>query len=648
MAWYRWSSALLVAQLVSAPVSAGEAGQPKPNGERWALVIGIDGYDDSLGRLRFAASDAQKLYRCLVTSGGYDRGRTTLLTDQGLTANGQLDPQVRPSYVVLRGRIRAFCEQHENTDTLLVYFAGHGFHSRTSGLDYLAPVDVQRGDLEGTAVSVQWLLELLKRSGARQSAVIVDACRNVVGRGLAAESGPGRTALEAGRRLGVWYLASCGPGERTYEDTAHGGGLYTWAMADALAGAADSNRDGVVTVTEAQRYVRARLEEQTRAYPPVQRPVYSVLDTSGNEMVLSVPTAAAAPTPTPPAAPVVARTPGTPVGSAGRLVVTSVPSEATVLIDGREVGRTPLAWAAPLPPGQRRTVQVGLRLRGYRPLAAEVELVAGATQEWRNARLDLALAAFEWPDYLRRWQPELPTTWHYRVRERDGMPQVLVTSGGFYLGTPDDRGLADEHPRRWVYLDAYWIDVHLVTVAQYRRFCQATGRAMPPEPRWGWQDQHPVVNVTWPEAAAYAQWVEGGLPSEAQWEKAARGGQDNTRYAWGNVWDWCYANGAGRRGQTTPVGEYRPNGFGLFDSAGNALQWCDDAYEPTWYERYYPRNPRHTADTGRRALRGGGWSSTADELRAGRRHSQPPDTRADTIGFRCCNVGSDFGEGSPF
>jgi formylglycine-generating enzyme required for sulfatase activity len=218
--------------------------------------------------------------------------------------------------------------------------------------------------------------------------------------------------------------------------------------------------------------------------------------------------------------------------------------------------------------------------------------------------------------------PATPTGGGTRVNPKDGAEMVFVPAGHFLMGEVD----IEQNPCRTVTLDAFWIYKNDVTVAQYRKFCQATGRQMPQPPGWGWKDDHPVVNVTLENAEAYCRWAGMALPTKAQWEKAARG-TDGRRYPWGNEWDpgkLCCSVGQ-HRGSTAPVGSY-PAGaspYGCMDMAGNVWQWCAD-----WYG-----NPASRQDY---VLRGGSWNYNFEIFfRCGSRGVTGPVSRDGGPGFRC-------------
>ena len=221
---------------------------------------------------------------------------------------------------------------------------------------------------------------------------------------------------------------------------------------------------------------------------------------------------------------------------------------------------------------------------------------------------------------------------------KDGSEMVLIPAGEFVMGS---NHADNTKPERKVYLTAYYIYKNLVTVAQYRQFCDATKRAMPNAPKWGWKDDHPIVNVTWEDANAYCKWAGGHLPTEAQWEKAARG-VDGREYPWGNKWDDSLCqhshNMRGDAGSTTPV-SYYPLGaspYGCLDMAGNVWQWCADGYVEDYYKSAPYRNPTGPRFGKVRVLRGGAWHNTnPDNFRAAYRNAGYPSEEGINTGFRC-------------
>ena len=238
--------------------------------------------------------------------------------------------------------------------------------------------------------------------------------------------------------------------------------------------------------------------------------------------------------------------------------------------------------------------------------------------------------------------PPMPTT---KVNPKDGAEMVLIPAGEFLMGSKDGEGFADEHPQHTINLDAYYIYKNDVTVAQYRAFCTATKREMPKAPSWGWLDNHPMVNVTWDDANAYAKWAGAALPTEAQWEKAARG-TDGRIFPWGNDWDATKCNnGVGGKGpgKTSPVGSY-PAGaspYGVMDMAGNVLQWCADWYEEDYYKKSPAKNPTGPDSGKYRVLRGGSWGDDGGELyRSANRIGNGGGIILwyDGIGFRCVEL----------
>ena len=249
----------------------------------------------------------------------------------------------------------------------------------------------------------------------------------------------------------------------------------------------------------------------------------------------------------------------------------------------------------------------------------------------------------------------------------DGM--VFIPAGDFQMGSSDEKANESEKPVHTVYIDAFYIDKYLVTNVQFKEFLDANPQWR--KPRWfknhismsyhdgaylrHWRgntypngkDHHPVTRVSWYAAMAYAQWVGKRLPTEAEWEKAARGGLVDKQYPWGDSIDSSQANYFYNIGDTTPVGRYPVNGYGLHDMSGNVWEWCLDAYDAGFYATSPRQNPFFGANTvgwvtdnfirvkTSRVLRGGSWSIDSQGVRVAYRFkSNPTDTRP-IFGFRC-------------
>ncbi|MHB0936887.1 MAG: formylglycine-generating enzyme family protein [Armatimonadota bacterium] len=264
-------------------------------------------------------------------------------------------------------------------------------------------------------------------------------------------------------------------------------------------------------------------------------------------------------------------------------------------------------------------------------------------------------------------QSELPAT---RINKKDNAEMVLIPAGEFQRGISEEkvpswleRRVGDKRtytkalPERLVYLDAYYMYKSEVTVEQYRMFCRKTRRKMPSAPNGGWIDNHPIVNVSWEDAAAYSKWAGASLPTEAQWEKAARGG-DGRLLPWGN--NWPPPKGAGNFADMTakqqfpnwtliidgyqdgypelaPVGSFTANPYGLYDLEGNASEWCADWYDPYYLTTAPTKNPTGPASGNWRMARGGSYNSSDPQgfLVTYREQSTPTSGGTNNLGFRC-------------
>ena len=230
---------------------------------------------------------------------------------------------------------------------------------------------------------------------------------------------------------------------------------------------------------------------------------------------------------------------------------------------------------------------------------------------------------------------------------KDGAPMALIPAGEFWMGSPDGEGEKDEHPRHRVYLDAFYMDKFEVTVSRYAEFLRATGW---PSPEY-WQqvsrgkhDKLPVVGVDWHDAEAYCRWAGKRLPTEAEWEKAARG-TDGQTYPWGNeeltsglaTYGKVFFFSSQYDGGLAPVDSYEPgrSPYGLHHMAGNVWEWVADWYDQGYYWQNTNRNPIGPPKGDQKVIRGGSWNDDSVYTRSAARYGYILTRREDHVGFRC-------------
>ena len=237
------------------------------------------------------------------------------------------------------------------------------------------------------------------------------------------------------------------------------------------------------------------------------------------------------------------------------------------------------------------------------------------------------------------------------IWDKDGSEMVLIPAGSFEMGDHfDQRNDDDELPIHQVELDAFYMDAYQVTMGQFKQFVE--------DSEYDYDDwdrvaecsptkQHPMIHVNWYNATAYAEWAGKRLPTEAEWEYAARGGLAGKRYPWGDEITHDNANyeGIGSRDQwiqSSPVGSFEANGYGLYDMMGNAMEWCQDRYGENYYSSSPAKNPPGPGSGSYRVLRGGACYDNASNyhLRVAYRSNYIPAGRYLGLGFRCVS-GSD-------
>ena len=376
------------------------------------------------------------------------------------------------------------------------------------------------------------------------------------------------------------------------------------------------------------------------------------------------------------------------------LRITSVPDGATVYIDSVAIGTTPLQNYQ-IDTGIRleKSVKIGLEFSGYKSRVQKVRLQGGQPFTWDADLEQIVEPSAPLTSEPDRRQPEseadvqierdiisnekgpsLSPNGSDTILGADTAPMVLIPAGDFQMGSDyNTMGNAATRPMHTVYIDAFYIDKYEVTVGQYNQFVRATKYR--PLPLWVYQyaptDAHPVVGVSWHDAKAYAKWAGKRLPTEAEWEKAARGGLIQKNHAWGDApVDGTQCNFADKRlrtlwnrerepddnwadehlddgyAYTAPIGSYPPNGYGLYDMVGNVWEWCFDAYDENFYANSPDQNPiaeilikdgtnRIVAINKLRVVRGTSWYDGVSGVWIASRLGQSPRSEVINIGFRC-------------
>ena len=551
---------------------------------RVALVVGNSAYEH-IGRLPNPENDATALNAALRRLGF----EVTVVRDAGRTA--------------LTNALQAFTRRSANADVALVFYAGHGMEM--DGVNYLLPVDAQlERDTDVRFETVTLDDVLASTAGAGLRLVILDACRNnplarsmqrtVRSRNVSNGSFGAVNEDLLGDQTLVAYSAAAGT---TADD---GDGRNSPYAAALLAHLEDPVEIGILF-----RRVRARVLSTTSGR---QRPhEYGALV---GEHYLS----------------------GSGGGGGGGVVADPVGAQQETVFWQSAANSTNAAdfeaylarWPNGVYVSLARTRLAALRAPTPNPSA--------------TVRPD--------PDPVPR-----PADGDV-FRDCPSCPElVAIPAGTFRMGSDpdDDEALDRERPRHRVRVGRFALGRYEVTRREYRAFAEATGADDSwRDPGFAQGDRHPVVNVSWRDAQAYVQWLsrETGeryrLPSEAEWEYAARGGTTTRRYWGDSLSSQCgYANGTVAScddgvARTAPVGSYAPNAFGLSDVLGNVWEWTDDC----WHENYAGEPPddgrawTRGGDCGRRVLRGGSWYNLPRSLRSAARPWNLAGTRDAFTGFR--------------
>ena len=586
--------------------------------EKWALLVGINNYPNDISPLRYCVADVVAFRDALVNVAGFKRDKIFLMTDK-------MEGQMEPTNINVVKRLGILAKQVQPQDTFVFYFSGHGIVNDGSSFLLAVNSDTATQDtLEMSAVPLDRVSKILSTVKAQQLLTVIDACRNNPETGRSGEDNVLTDDFSRGfkirRRSGNGGQPSvsatlyvCNVGERAYEWAEKGHGVFSYYLLEGLKGEA-VNSQGEVTVTGLAEYTQSNVVKWAEEFRGKKQTPWLSLQ-GGAKLVLA---------------------------EGVDKVEATAPLRTTSSIDTEAE-----MWAMVKD-------------------SSDISDIEDFLSTFPAGKLS-ALARLKLKQLQRKAKAEPPV----ESKRKLNIKMVRIPAGRFEMGAAKKKRrsedwLKDALPVHTVELDAFSVSAYEITVGQYQQFVAATGhRALPDISKYSPTDDHPVVGVSWYDAEAFCEWAGMRLPTEAEWEYAARGELKGKKYPWGDQEpDGSQCNFADKRSDRTlreldakwthadmsvddgyakcaPVGSFPPNGFGLYDMAGNVAEWVADRYDENYYGQSASRNPKGPRSGEKAVLRGGIWHNDSLYLRVARRNRSGPHIRNISLGFRCVS-GSDY------
>jgi formylglycine-generating enzyme required for sulfatase activity len=576
-----WAVSLFAAEGTNGKVAKPEAKAPSDllaerGGKAWGVVIGVSEYE-KLPDLRYAAADAKAMAGLLER-----KGFTVTLLVNGQAGKTQ----------VLSELGEKLTKQVGPNDRVLVFLAGHADTKTFKGgrqVSHFFPVAGDYGAVNESALNLSTIRELIDAVPAKQVLLVLDGCHSGISGAPSQSMSPAiegqlrRTVVERSREI----VTACSPSQQPLEASDAGMSLFASVLIEGLEkGTADLNEDGLIPTSELLIYVDQRMVSILQPKGLAQKPQRWDLHPEKGEFVFRAPKRAS---------PAKVESGGAPSLAVGSTTVTPSDNASGKARPKDQKDAEAKAAEKPLNPGGTSTVS---RVMVTPPLPEE-------------------------------------------ATGRDGASMVLVPAGEFIMGS--DKGDDDEKPVHRVHLDSFYIDKFEVTNGKFAKFIDA----IKGEPPWGFDDKdtpvahadQPVRWVTWLDATAYCQWTGKRLPTEAEWEKAARSA-DGRLYPWGDEPPTLAHAVFGQKegSESLPPFSTRDKGkspYGAQDMAGSLYEWVADWYDDEYYAKTPSQNPRGPSEGTQKVQRGGSYTNNPYRLRATFRTKDNPTEAHPNVGFRC-------------
>jgi formylglycine-generating enzyme required for sulfatase activity len=623
--------------------------------KNWAITIGVNQYD-YLQHLNYAKRDAQLMHDFLGNEASFEK--VFFFSDDSPDIAGK---STRPNRANLRHFLRTRFEKPfmEAGDNFWFFFSGHGM--RNADRDYLMPSDGNPGDVVDTAIPINFISERLRRCGADNVVLILDACRNQGTRG----EGLGRQTAEEARQTGVISIFSCSPNEYSYEIEALQQGAFTSALLEGL-----GMQGRCATVERLNQYLSFRVPEIARQHNKARQTPYIIAEPVTKSHLILVPKYAT-------------------LSDISTLKNDAFEAEVEQNIDLAEQ-----LWIRVLVASSGTDTKA---IQAIQRIAIKRSNITFSTSSTTTVKPEVKVESNTSSKSGETKQSdtsnELLKTWTFEVVKVDAtgkitnrrncdakylvedlgngvtLEMVQIPGGTFTMGSPETEAerYDSESPQHQVTVPSFFIGKFQITQAQYQAVMKQGiigkilgGNSANPDPSYFKGDKRPVERVSWNDAVEFCQKLSQKtgrtyrLPSEAEWEYACRAGTTTPFYFGetittdlanyrGTDWEYegtIYPGNYGQapkgeyREQTTIVGSFPPNAFGLYDMHGNVWEWCQDS----WHDNYNhaPRNGSAWIDNNNdyRMLRGGSWSNNPRYCRCAARSYAARAAGYYSVGFR--------------
>jgi formylglycine-generating enzyme required for sulfatase activity len=576
--------------------------------KNWAMCVGINQYDN-LSPLNYAVRDAEAM-RDYFTEVGFDQvylftDNSPAITDAGKPFNSQ------PSFGSLRRFLRVRFEKAflSSGDNFWFFFSGHGM--RHGEKDYLLPCDSDPHPegIEETAIPLSYVSERLRRCGADNVVLLLDACRN--------EGGSKGIGLGEEEQQGVITLASCSPSERSYEIEALQQGSFTYALLEALRIQGVGN---CATVERLEQRLRYRIPEINQSHRKPKQNPYAVVEPAFKYHLILL---------------------------QNQATLQDVATLKLAAFEAQTEGNLVLAeqlWTRILAvsPADAQALKALRQIWTRSPETQSVKSVFNLTEDTSaksSSQVSKSPQASSLPSPISKSPQILTETLPGNIK----LEMVKIPAGSFTMGSDE---YDNEKPQHQVKLQEFYLGKYPVTQEQYQAIMGTNPSDFKDNPK------NPVENVSWDDVQEFCQKLNEKtekkyrLPSEAEWEYACRAGTKTAFYFGETIstdqanYDGNFIFRKGKKGvyreKTTPVGNFPANKFGLYDLHGNVWEWCEDV----WHENYEnaPKDGsswnENNSQTSFRTMRGGSWYAYPGNCRSAVRAGLSAGNCRYSFGFR--------------